>query len=137
MAEQCIFCKIVNKEIPSDIVYEDDSVVAFLDLHPVSRGHTLVVPKKHTPDFLSTEDQVLEDLIPKINKVASAVMQAVNADGINISTNHGAAAGQVIFHLHFHLIPRFSNDKLQPWPHGESEPKSRAEIAQEIKKLLT
>ncbi|MBI2355843.1 MAG: HIT family protein [Candidatus Doudnabacteria bacterium] len=136
MSEQCIFCKIVNKEIPAEIVYEDDSVVAFLDIRPVSKGHTLVVPKKHSNDFLSTEDDVLEALIPEIKKIGAAVMKAVGAHGMNISTNHGAAAGQVVFHLHFHLIPRFSNDNLMPWPHGDSEPKNRQELAEEIKKLL-
>lgn len=136
MAETCIFCKIVAGEIPSDKVYEDDEVMAFLDIRPISRGHSLVVTKKHFPDFLSTDDSALENLIPKIKKIASAVMKSVKADGVNISTNHGAAAGQVVFHLHFHLIPRFTSDHLAPWPHQESEPTSRAEIAQEIKKHL-
>lgn len=132
----CIFCKIIKKEIPSDIVYEDDSVVAFLDIKPVSRGHVLVVPKEHSSDFLSAPDEVLENLGPKVKKVAAALVKAVNAAGINISTNNGAAAGQVIFHLHFHLIPRFSNDNLPPWPHKDSEAKTRAEIAEAIKKNL-
>mgnify|MGYP001585061865 CR=1 FL=1 len=132
----CIFCKIINKEIPADIIYEDDQALAFLDIRPVSRGHALVVPKKHSDDFLSSEDQVLEDLMPKIKKIAAAVMKATNAEGINISTNHGAAAGQVVFHLHFHLIPRFGGDRLTAWPHQEIEPKTRAEIAEAIKRNL-
>lgn len=132
----CLFCKIVNKEIPADVVYEDEDVLAFLDIKPVSRGHTLVVPRKHSRDFLSTEDELLEALIPKIKKVGSAILKAVNAEGMNISTNHGAAAGQVIFHLHFHLIPRFRNDQLKPWPHSESEPETRNVLAEQIKRLL-
>lgn len=132
----CIFCKIVAGVIPSDKIYEDEDVFAFMDIRPVARGHALVVPKKHSEDFLSTGDQVLEDMIPKVKKIAGAVMKAVNADGINVSTNHGAAAGQIIFHLHFHIIPRFNKDGLEPWPHQESEPKTRQEIAEIIKKNL-
>jgi histidine triad (HIT) family protein len=132
----CVFCKIISGEIPADKIYEDDSVVAFLDIKPVSRGHTLVVPKKHTNDFLSTDDETLKGLIVKVKKIADAVMLGVGAQGINVSTNHGAAAGQIIFHLHYHLIPRFSNDSLPPWPHQDSEAKTRSEIASEIKKRI-
>ena len=136
MNSDCIFCKIISGGIPSDKIYEDDAVLAFMDIRPVSRGHTLVVPKTHTDDFLSTDDQTLSDLIPKIKKIAHVVMQAVGAQGMNISTNHGEAAGQVVMHLHFHLIPRFSNDELKPWPHQELDPKIRAEIAERIKRRL-
>lgn len=134
--ENCIFCKIVAGEIPSDKIYEDDSVVAFLDVKPVSRGHVLVIPKKHSSDLLSADDATLLDLMPKVKKVAIALVKAVNAHGINISANNGAASGQIIFHLHFHLIPRFTNDSLTPWPHKDSEPKTRALLAEEIKKQL-
>ena len=136
MTEQCIFCKIVNKEIPADIIYEDDKIVAFLDIHPVSRGHLLVIPKNHTNDILETDDATAADMIHKSKKLADAVVKAVNADGFTISTNNGLAAGQTVFHLHFHLIPRFSNDNLPPWPHHEIEPKTRAEIAERIRKQL-
>ena len=132
----CLFCKIIVGEIPSDKVYEDDSVLAFLDIKPVGRGHVLVVPKAHTSDLLSADDEVLKDLIPKVKKIAQATMKAVNASAINVSTNNGAASGQIIFHLHFHLIPRFSNDGLSAWPHHDSESKTRAEIAELIKKNL-
>ncbi|MEO8065748.1 MAG: HIT family protein [Candidatus Doudnabacteria bacterium] len=132
----CIFCKIVNKEIPADIIYEDDRTLAFMDIRPVSRGHVLVIPKLHSEDLLSTDDETLRDLIPKIKIIATAVMNAVDADGINLTTNHGAAAGQVIFHMHFHLIPRYKNDGLKPWQHHDSEPKTRAELAVLIKNNL-
>ncbi len=132
----CIFCKIINKEIPSDIIYEDDSTIAILDIRPVGRGHALVIPKAHSADFMSTGDQVLGMINLKVKKVAQALVKTLNASGINITTNNGAAAGQVIFHLHFHLIPRFSSDGLVPWPHHESEPKTRKELAEAIKKQL-
>lgn len=134
--EDCIFCKIIAGEIPSDKVYEDEQVLAFLDIKPVNRGHLLVIPKIHSTDLLSVEDEALKDLMPKVKKIGAAAMKAMNAQGINISTNNGRAAGQIIFHLHFHLIPRFANDNLPPWPHHDSEPKTRAEIAAEIKKQL-
>lgn len=136
MDQNCIFCKIINKEIPSDIVYEDDSVVAFLDIKPVSAGHVLVLPKKHTPDFLEADDELLRDLMPKVKTVADAVMKAVKAEGMNITVNNKPAAGQIIFHLHFHLIPRFSGDHLSPWPQGESKAEKQKSIAEEIRKNL-
>jgi histidine triad (HIT) family protein len=136
MTDTCIFCKIINKDIPADIVFEDDLVVAFLDIKPVSRGHVLVVPKKHTADVLSATDDVLIDLMPKVKKIAQALVKTVGADGINISANNGAASGQIIFHLHFHLIPRFNNDHLPPWPHADSETKTRKDLAEKIKENL-
>lgn len=136
MTENCIFCKIIDKEIPSDIIFEDDSAIAFLDIKPVSKGHVLVVPKKHTADALSADDDALKDLMPKVKKIAQALVKTTKADGINISVNNGAASGQIIFHLHFHLIPRFNNDYLPSWPHSDSEAGARAELAEKIKEEL-
>ncbi len=132
----CIFCKIVNKEIPSDIFYEDDEVLAFMDIRPVVRGHALVLPRKHSEDFVSTDEKTLKELMPRVRKIAEALMKAVNASGINITTNNGASSGQAVFHLHFHLIPRKGGDNLAPWPHQEVEPKTRKEIAELMKKML-
>lgn len=134
--EDCIFCKIIAGEIPAEKIYEDETIFAFMDNSPVSRGHVLVMPKKHSADFMSTDDQTLTDLIKKVRKIGTAIASAVGAPGMNFTTNNGKAAGQVIFHLHFHLIPRFSNDNLPPWPHHETTPAIRAEIAEEIKKQL-
>ncbi|MEJ0020963.1 MAG: HIT family protein [Candidatus Doudnabacteria bacterium] len=134
--EDCIFCKIINRQIPSDIIYEDDQTLAILDIRPVSRGHALVMPKKHTEDLLSATGEDLVNTIKVTQKITRAVKDATGAIGMNVSTNNGAAAGQVIFHLHFHIIPRFGNDNLSPWPHQETEPKTRAELAEKIKKLL-
>lgn len=134
--EECIFCKIINKEIPSDIIYETDEVVAFLDVRPITKGHTLVIPKKHSQDLLSADDDVLKALIVGCKKLASAVVTATGAAGFNLSVNTSPAAGQVVFHTHFHIIPRFADDGLKPWPHSESEPKTRADMAAEIKKFL-
>mgnify|MGYP001550706833 CR=1 FL=1 len=132
----CLFCRIVAGEIPADKIYEDPTVLAFMDIRPVARGHALVIPKTHSEDLLSTDDRVLGDFLPKVKKIADAVMRAVGAEGVNITTNHGRAAGQVVFHLHFHIIPRFTADGLRAWPHHDSEPQSRQEIAGAIKKFL-
>ncbi len=115
----CIFCKIVNGEIPSYKVYEDDYSFAFLDIHPVHPGHTLVIPKKHYEDFLEADADTLATLSEITQKIAKAVTGGVGADGCNVTTNNGRAAGQVIFHLHWHIIPRFEGDGLQLWPQGE------------------
>lgn len=134
--ENCIFCKIIKREIPSDIIYEDDQTLAILDIRPVSRGHALVMPKQHTEDLMSVSETDLANTIRITQKITRAVKDATGADGMNVSTNNGSAAGQVIFHLHFHLIPRFSGDGLKTWAHHETEPKTRSELAEKIKKLL-
>ncbi len=113
----CIFCKIIRKEIPSEnFVYENDKIVAFLDIAPSSPGHTLVVPKAHYADLLETPDDVLADIMSRTKKIAVAIMKAVSAQGFNTICNTKPAAGQVIFHTHFHIIPRFPNDGLKHWP---------------------
>jgi histidine triad (HIT) family protein len=132
----CIFCKIVNREIPADIIYEDDHTLAFVDIKPVNRGHSLVIPKQHSTDLLEAKEQDLIALTKTVQKVATAVKKALGASGINISANNGAAAGQVVFHTHYHIIPRFAADGLTPWPHHDSEPKTRQELAEEIKKHI-
>ena len=132
----CIFCKILAGSIPSEKIFEDDEVMAFLDIQPVNKGHTLVIPKTHSPNFLEIDDLVLENMITRVKKVALAVKKATGAAGINVSANTGKAADQTVFHLHFHIIPRFDSDGLQPWPHSESEPKSRKDLAEEIKKHI-
>jgi histidine triad (HIT) family protein len=132
----CIFCKIVSKEIPADIIYETDEVLAFLDNRPISRGHALVVPKQHFSDMLNTDDRALSVLACSVKKVAQAIMDASGAAGFNLGVNTGKAAGQIVFHTHFHIIPRYSGDGLVSWPHTESEPSTRTQTAEEIKKFI-
>lgn len=111
----CVFCKIVVGEMPSEKVYEDEHTVAFLDISPVSKGHVLVIPKQHYKDFLDTPGEILEYTIKTIKKIAPKLMIAVEADGFNIGMNNGEASGQVVKHLHFHIIPRFHSDNLRMW----------------------
>lgn len=127
---ETIFSKIISGEIPAEKVYEDDYAYAFLDINPVNPGHTLVVPKKWSSGFLDASEDTICHLIPAIQKVAMAVKAATGAPGVNIIQNEGAAAGQKVFHLHFHVIPRFENDGHEHWhgkPMGGEETKAMGE----------
>ena len=114
MSEPCAFCKIVRKEAPARPVYEDDEVIAFLSIQPINIGHTLVVPKKHYENIYEVSEEEVAHLYKIVKKVAYAVKNAVSAEGIRIVQNNGEAAGQVIFHLHVHVIPM---NKNRPWLH--------------------
>lgn len=107
---KCIFCRIVAGELPSEKVYEDADVIAFMDISPVVRGHTLVVPKAHHPDIAAAPVPALQKVIAVVKKVAQAQLQALRADGVNVTQANGEAAGQVVPHIHFHVIPRFRDD---------------------------
>ena len=134
--EDCIFCKIISKEVPSNMVYENDKIFAFLDNNPVNKGHTLVLPREHHVDMLDTPDDVLSDMITRAKKIAESIMKAVNADGFNTSLNTKPAAGQVIFHTHLHIIPRFENDGFKHWHGAKLAPEEMQKIAEDIKKEL-
>ncbi len=108
----CVFCKIVLGEIFSFKVFESENAFAFLDINPASKGHSLVVPKKHFENFEDVSEQVLKELILSVQRTAKAVKKAVGCSGFNIFVSNGKSAGQVIFHLHFHIVPRFENDSV-------------------------
>lgn len=105
MSESCIFCKIVRKEAPASIVYEDNHVIAFMSIQPANIGHTLVVPKTHYENIFDVPEDEHAYLYRVVKKIAHAVRGAMSAAGIRIVQNNGSAAGQVIFHLHVHVIP--------------------------------
>lgn len=107
----CIFCKIIDGKIPGNIVYEDENVIAFLDANPVSKGHTLVVPKKHVENIHGAEG--MEYLMDALVKVSDALDEAFNPEGIKIAQNNGEMAGQEVFHLHFHVTPIYNGDELE------------------------
>jgi histidine triad (HIT) family protein len=112
MDPSCIFCKIAAGTAPSYSIYEDDTAVAFLDLAPLRQGHTLVIPRTHVPDVMSDGGgQALIDISPAIHHVSRRLMEAFEADGISLLQANGAAAGQVVFHLHVHLVPRHDGDR--------------------------
>lgn len=114
----CLFCKIAAREIPSEVVYEDDRTIAFLDIRPINKGHTLVIPKDHALNIYEIDDDRLCDVMKAAKRLAGIVKHATNAEGINIGMNNGQAAGQVVMHAHVHVIPRFADDGHTHW-HGE------------------
>lgn len=133
---ECIFCKIIKGEIPCEKVYENDKIFAFLDIKPVNKGHTLVVPKEHFTDLFEMTDDVLSDVFVKVKKIAKTVMDAVKADGINIGMNNKPAAGQIVFHAHLHIIPRFTGDGLKHWPSKDATKEELLKTREEIVKYL-
>lgn len=115
---ECLFCRIVHREMPASVVYEDDAVVAFLDINPISPGHTLVLPKKHSTNISDISAEDLTAVVKSIPHIAKGVLKAVHATAYNIGSNTGADSGQAIFHTHFHIIPRKADDGLKFWEHG-------------------
>ena len=114
--ENCIFCKIVRGEIPSAKVLENEKVLAFLDINPVSKGHTLVIPKIHYSTFPEMPLDMLAALGEALQQIGSAVKSQLDFAGFNILLNNDRAAGQLIDHSHFHLIPRNVGDGVMDWP---------------------
>ena len=106
----CIFCKIVNKEIPATIIHEDEDLLVFMDIGPIIKGHALVIPKTHYDPVSETPDEIVAKLHITAKKIASAQMNGLGADGVNILQNNGKASGQEVEHIHVHVIPRFEND---------------------------
>ena len=132
----CIFCKIINREVPANIVYEDDNVLSFLDIKGLNPGHTLIIPKKHLTNIYELDTPTAEHVFGVVPKIARAIKQAVSAEGVNIGMNNEAAAGQVEFHAHVHVIPRYANDGYKLWE-GKSVPADESlTIAEQIKKAL-
>ena len=108
--KDCLFCKIAKKEIPANIIYEDDNFISFLDINPKAFSHCLVVPKEHFEDIYSYEEKEGKSVIEAIRKVSLMVKKNLKCDGLNIVQNNGKIAGQLIPHVHFHIIPRFEEE---------------------------
>lgn len=136
-ADDCIFCKMVAGQIPVAKVYEDEIVFAFLDIGPISDGHTLVIPKRHFEKLHDCPAELLGQVASRLGRIAGAVAVAMNADGYNLLCNNGRAAGQLIEHLHFHIVPRNVGDGVfdrwpsYKYPHGKIE-----KIADKIRENL-
>ena len=112
MKNNCVFCAIAVGEIPSFKVYEDDLVLAYLDINPFTKGHTLVIPKAHSANLLETDEATLAAVIARVKKVAAHLKAALPCDGFNILQNNGEAAGQTVMHLHFHIVPRYGKEPI-------------------------
>jgi len=128
--DDCLFCQIIAKAIPSTPVYEDAGFYAFLDIHPVNPGHTLVVPKEHSRHLSDATEETARELMSVTQKIARAICLALGSDDFNLEMNCGPTAGQVIPHLHMHVVPRLADDKLKHWP-GKSYAEGAAEVVAE------
>ena len=122
--------------MPCNKIYEDKEFLAFLDIKPINKGHALVVPKIHCKNLLAFPKAEETDLMEFIKKVAKAIVKATNADGFNLGMNNGRAAGQIVEHAHFHIIPRFSDDGFKHWPHSEYKEGEMEEIQKKIVSFL-
>lgn len=111
MSQDCLFCKIIKGDIPSHKIFEDDNTYAFLDIGPVSKGHTLIIPKEHATDLNSGSSEAAQSIMKILHLIAPKIMKALGATGYNLGMNHGVDAGQDVFHTHLHLMPRYPGDK--------------------------
>jgi len=135
--EDCLFCKMIAGQIPVTKIYEDEDVLAFLDIGPVSDGHTLVIPKQHFEKLHDCPSELLGRFSSKLGKIAGAVTAAMSSDGYNVLCNNGRAAGQLVEHLHFHIIARKKGDGLfNQWPAYSYEQGKNEVIAEKIRKKL-
>ena len=135
--ENCIFCKIVQRQAPSSVLYEDATVMVFLDIRPLNMGHTLVIPKTHYVDIFDIPDKVLSRMQTVSKQMALAIKKATNADGISIIQQNGKAAGQDIFHIHVHVVPRFEGQKLPPFSELKEVERAKLDaLAKKIKQQL-
>lgn len=135
--KNCIFCKITAKEIPVPIVYETSDVLAFLDASPLSPGHVLVVPKKHSNSITDIEEADLCNVIVAAQKIAKTLQSTLHVEGVNVFQNNGSVAGQAVFHTHFHVIPRSTGDGIRLPQHNENPDLSRqSEIMGKLREAL-
>ena len=130
----CIFCKIVAGELPSQIVDQDERTIAFMDISPATRGHALVVPRRHSRDLLEIEADDLEATIDAAQRLARRIQARLGADGITLLNSCGSAAWQTVFHFHIHVIPRYEDDPLRlPWTPSPGDSEEIAEAAAQLR----
>lgn len=129
MKDNCIFCKIANGEIPAATLYEDEDFRVILDLGPASKGHALILPKKHAANLFELPDETASKLLVVAKKIGYTLKEGLHADGLNLVQNNGEAAGQTVFHFHLHLIPRYEDDTVNvKWQPGNLTEEDKKEI---------
>jgi histidine triad (HIT) family protein len=132
--QDCIFCKIVAGELPAQIVAEDERTVAFMDISPATRGHLLVIPRRHSRDLLEIGADDLSATMAAAQRLAGRVKERLGADGVNLLNSCGRAGWQTVFHFHVHVIPRYDNDPLRlPWEPEEGDKDEIAAAADELR----
>ena len=135
MEADCIFCKIVAGELPSERIDEDERTVSFMDINPATRGHALVVPRAHSTDLLSVEPADLDACAHAAQRLTRRVSERLGAAGVNLLNSCGAAAWQTVFHFHIHVIPRYRDDPLRlPWVPGAGDPQEIAAAAAALRR---
>ncbi len=129
----CIFCKIVAGDLPATIIDQDELTLSFMDINPATRGHALVIPRRHAQDLLSVEAEDLRATTAAAQRLAARMRERLGADGVNLLNSCGAAAWQTVFHFHLHLIPRYTDDPLRlPWIPAAGDSEEIAAAAQEL-----
>jgi histidine triad (HIT) family protein len=130
----CLFCKIIAGELPSQMVDQDERTVAFMDINPATRGHLLVVPRNHSRDLLEIDPEDLQAVAIMAQRLAQRVHDRLGADGVNLLNARGAAAWQTVFHFHMHVIPRYLDDPLKlPWKPAPGDADEIAAAAQALR----
>ncbi len=131
--DDCIFCKLANGVIPTNSIYEDDDFKVILDADPATKGHALIIPKEHFDNIYEVSDEVASKIMPLAKKLATHMTQKLGCDGFNILQNNGEAAGQTVFHLHVHLVPRYSDgESILTWSHVKFTDEEMAAIRDEL-----
>lgn len=132
--ENCIFCKIINGDIPSAKVYEDEDFVIMLDIGPATFGHVLILPKEHYANLFEMPEELLVKAVKLAKSFGEKLVKALHADGMNVVQNNGLAAGQTVFHFHMHLIPRYEGDSVgELWTPGSLTEEDREEIINKLR----
>jgi histidine triad (HIT) family protein len=130
----CIFCKIITGELPGQIIDQDERTVAFMDISPATRGHLLVVPRRHARDLLEIDHEDLQATVLAAQRLAQRVHDRLGADGVNLLNARGRAAWQTVFHFHVHVIPRYSGDPLRlPWDPTPGDSEEIAAVAEQLR----
>jgi histidine triad (HIT) family protein len=137
MSENCIFCKIIEGDIPSTTLYEDEEFKVIFDISPASKGHVIILPRYHAANIFELPEEITAKAFVLAKKIATVLKKVLGCDGINILQNNGEAAGQTVFHLHIHVIPRFKDDNMGlTWKQGQASLEVLEEIVTEAKKYL-
>ena len=136
--DSCIFCKIVDGQIPSTTIFEDENVKVILDIAPAAKGHAILLVKQHVANIFELDAEIAGKVFSVVPKVANALKEELGCDGMNILQNNGAVAGQTVFHLHIHFIPRWKNDSIQiKWTPGSYADGEAAEFAKAVRERLS
>lgn len=133
----CIFCKIIAGDIPSTKIHEDAHTLAFLDIHPINHGHTLVIPRAHYRHALETPDGPMTHVMAAVKRVGQALIEGLGAEGVTIKFNCESAGGQDVFHTHAHVIPRYAGDGHQNWTQGDYKEGEKAVVAEKMRAKLS